>query len=100
MSKREFVIDQDFRMKVVNCLKNFGEYGGILANNEISKKYVSGEIRLIEVIPSKWEFKLLKAGVNSVLDYCYENSFREIEDVIKTFDDVIQSYYSKKSNGK
>lgn len=87
-------------MKVVNFLNIYGNYGGVLSRAEIHRKYVSGELRFIDVIYSKWEFNLLKVGVNSVLDYCYENSFREIEDVIKTFDDVIQSYYSKKSKGK
>lgn len=99
MSKREFVMDQDFKMKVINCLKNYGEYGGVLSNNEISKKYVSGEIRLVEAIQSKWEFKVLKAGVNSVLDYCYENSFREIEDVMKYFYKVECMEVRKKYGG-
>ena len=85
MSKRVFVVDEDFRTKVVNCLKNYGEYGGILSNNDVSRKYISGDVKLIEIIPSKWEFKLLKASVNSVLDYCYENGFNEIEEFMKYF---------------
>lgn len=85
MNSSRIVANSDFRMKVINCLKNYGEYDGVLAKNDISKSYVNGDVKLIEVIKSKWEYKLLKAGINNVLDYCYEKGFREIEDFMKYF---------------
>lgn len=85
MSKREFVINEDFRMKVVNFLKIYGYYSGALAKIEIEKKYVSGELSLVDIIQNKRDFKELKMSINAVLDYCFENHFEEIEHVMTYF---------------
>lgn len=85
MSKREFVINEEYRMKIVNFLKIYGYYNGILANIEIQKKYISGELKLIDIIQSKKDFKELKYSINEVLEYCYKNYFKEIEDIMNNF---------------
>ncbi len=85
MKKKEYVIDEDFRMKVVNFLKIYGYYEGVLVQNGVDKKYVSGDISLDDIILSKNDFKELKRSVNKVLDYCYENSFTEIEMIMNCF---------------
>lgn len=88
MSKREFVINEDYRMKVVNFLKIYSDYSGVLSNIEIQKKYISGELKLIDVIKSKKDFKELKYYVNEVLEYCYKNYFEEIEAIMNNFYNV------------
>lgn len=85
MKKKSFVIDEEFRMKIVNFLKIYGYYEGILVKGGNDKKYVEGEVLLIDVICSKYDFKELKLSVNKVLEYCYENKFPEIEDIINYF---------------
>ncbi len=85
MKKREYVIDEDFRMKVVNFLKIYGYYNGVLVKNGMDKKYASGEVLIGDIILSKKDYKELKMSVNKVLDYCYENRFDEIEGVINYF---------------
>lgn len=37
MLKKLFVMDEEYRMKVVNFFKIYGYYSGILANIEIQK---------------------------------------------------------------
>lgn len=88
MSKKAFVIDEEYRMKVVNFLKIYGYYNGILSNIEIQKKYISGELKLIDIIQSKKDFKELKYSINEVLEYCYKNYFKEIEDIMNNFYNV------------
>lgn len=85
MSKREFDINDEYRMKIVNFLKIYGYYSGVLSNIEIQKKYISGELKLIDVIKSKKDFKELKYCVNAVLEYCYKNYFEEIEALMINF---------------
>ena len=85
MELKVYDINEDFRMKVVNFLKNYGYYEGILASNEIQKKYVSGELKLIDIIQDKKAFKELKLSINAVLDYCFENHFEEIENIMNCF---------------
>ena len=69
------VIDEDFRMKVVNFLKIYGYYNGILSNLDIQKKYINGEEKIEDIIKNK----------SKVLDYSYENRFGAIENVMNTF---------------
>ena len=85
MSVKEFVINEDFRMKVVNFLKIYGYYEGVLGKNDIQKKYVSGELKLMDIIQDKKAFKELKMSINVVLDYCFDNHFDEIENVMNYF---------------
>lgn len=85
MSKKEFIINDEYRMKIVNFLKIYGYYNGILSNIEIQKKYISGELKLIDIIQSKKDFKELKLSINVVLDYCYKNYFDEIESLMNNF---------------
>lgn len=79
------VIDEDFRMKVVNFLKIYGYYNGILSNLDIQKKYITGEKKIEDIIKNKSDFKELKRSVSKVLDYSYENRFGAIENVMNTF---------------
>ena len=72
-------------MKVVNFLKIYGYYSGILSKIDIEKKYVSGELLLSDIIKNKKDFKELKLSINKVLEYCYENKFKEIESVMNNF---------------
>lgn len=85
MAKKEYVINDDFRLKAVNLLKGYGYYKGVLVKSDVQKSYVSGELRLADVIKKREDFKELKASVNVALEYCYANNFDEIESVIKYF---------------
>lgn len=85
MAKKEYVIDRKFRMKVVNFLKLYGYYNGVLVKNGMDKKYVNGEILIGDIIRSKNDYKELKMSINKVLDYCYKNCFDEIEGVMNYF---------------
>lgn len=85
MEKLELVIDEDFRMKVINFLKIYGYYNGILVRDGNDKKYVSGDIGINDIILNKKDFKELKAVVNNVLDCCYKNGYGAIEKVMKKF---------------
>lgn len=96
MSKRDFIVDEDFRMKVINFLKIYGYYDGILIKNGNDKSYISGELVLLDIIQNKKDFKQLKLSINKVLEYCYENSFKEIEAVINYFYKVECSSIKKK----
>lgn len=72
-------------MKVVNFLKIYGYYNGPLSEIEVQKRYVSGELLLRDIIKSKKDFKELKMSIKVVLEYCYDNHFKEIEDVMNQF---------------
>lgn len=86
MEKKEIIlVDEEFRMKVVNFLKIYGYYEGVLAQAGIDKQYVSGDLKLTDIIKSKKDFKELKMSVNKVLDYCYENCFDKIEMIMNKF---------------
>ena len=87
MGKKEeiLVIDEVFRMKVVNFLRIYGYYSGVLSDIAIEKKYVSGELKISDIIRDKSDFKELKMSVNKVLEYCYENRFDKIERIMNKF---------------
>lgn len=85
MGKEDIIINEDFKMKVVNFLKIYGNYGGILVRDKNDRKYVSGEINLDDIITNKKDFVELKSGVKEVLDYCYENGYDTIEKVMNKF---------------
>ena len=85
MKDKVFNIDEEFRMKVVNFLRIYGYYSGVLSDIAIEKKYVSGELKISDIIRDKSEFKELKMSVNKVLEYCYENRFDKIERIMNKF---------------
>lgn len=85
----DLINSEDFRMKVINMLKLYGYYDGILVKNGMDKNFVSGEILLIDIITSKNDFKELKRSIQKVFDYCYENSFDEIEGIMNYFYKVV-----------
>ena len=72
-------------MKVVNFLKIYGYYNGCLSKIELERKYISGELLLRDIIQNKTDFKELKMSINKVLEYCYENYFEEIENIMNYF---------------
>lgn len=85
MAVKNFVINEDFRMKVINFLKIYGYYKGILSKIDIQKKYINGELKLSDIIQNKNDYKELKMSIRVVLEYCYDNHFKEIEDVMNYF---------------
>lgn len=85
MASKVYVIDEDYRMKVVNFLKIYGYYDGVLSKNEIQKKYVSGELKLIDIIQERLEFRKIKMSVKVVLEYATNNYFDEIYSIMKYF---------------
>lgn len=82
---KKIILNEDYRMKIINFLKIYGYYNGILVNLEFEKKYISGELLISDIIKSKKDFKELKMSVNKVLDYCYANGFKEIENIMEYF---------------
>ena len=84
-SKKMYVMDEEYRMKIVNFLRIYGYYEGVLVNKDIEKKYIAGELNIGDIIQSKKDFKLLKFSINMVLEYCYKNYFKEIEDIMNHF---------------
>ena len=85
MKKEQIIANEDYRMKVVNFLKIYGYYNGILVNREYEKSYINGELSIIDIIKDKKDFKELKFSVNKALDYSYENGFSVVEDVMNYF---------------
>ena len=77
--KNKMIVNDELRMKFVNFLRVYGYYEGVLVSLECEKRYISGELLITDIIKSKKDFKELKLSVNKVLDYCYENGFKEIE---------------------
>ena len=66
--KKKLFITEDFRMKVVNFLKIYGYYNGVLVKNNVDKSYINGELELINIIQNKKDFKELKMSINKVLE--------------------------------
>ena len=85
MEKVNLVITEETRMKFVNFLKIYGYYKGILSKIDIEKKYVSGELNIDDIIKNKKDFKELKMSINKVLEYCYDNNFGKIEEIMNHF---------------
>ena len=85
MGRKEIIVNEDHRMKIVNLLKIYGYYDGVLVRDGNDKKYASGEILITDLIQNKKDYKELKQSINKVLDYCYENRFDEIESVMNYF---------------
>lgn len=83
--KDNIIVDDEYRMKVINFLKIYGYYNGVLVSKDFEKNYINGLISINAIIKDKNDFKELKRSVNKVLDYCYENGFNAIETVINYF---------------
>lgn len=80
-----YEVNADYRMKVVNHLKNFGYYNGMLIKMDIQRKYISGELNLVDIIQNKKDYKDLKMSVKAVINYCNENNFDEIRSTMEYF---------------
>ena len=80
-----YEVNADYRMKIVNHLKNFGYYNGILVKMDIQRKYISGELKLIDIIQNKNDYKDLKMSVKAVINYCNDNNFDEIRNTMEYF---------------
>ena len=78
-------VNADYRMKVVNHLKNFGYYNGVLVKMDIQRKYISGELKLNDIIQNKKDYKDLKMSVKAVINYCNDNNFDEIRNTMEYF---------------
>lgn len=83
--KNQLIVNDEFRIKIVNFLRIYGYYKGILISLEFEKRYISGNLLLEDIIKNKKDFKVLKLSINKVLDYCYENNFKEIENIMNFF---------------
>lgn len=85
MSKRVYEVNADYRMKIVNHLKNFGYYNGILVKMDIQRKFISGELKLTDIIQNKKDYKELKMSIKAVINYCNDNNFVEIKNTMEYF---------------
>lgn len=85
MGVKMYTINEDYRMKIINFLKIYGYYDGVLSKIDIEKKYVSGELKLSDIIQERQDFKKLKMSVKVVLDYATNNYFDEIYNIMKHF---------------
>ena len=80
-----YEVNADYRMKVVKHLKNFGYYNGVLVKMDIQRKYISGELKLNDIIQNKKDYKDLKMSVKAVINYCNDNNFDEIRNTMEYF---------------
>lgn len=85
MGLKEFSMNNDLRMKIINFLKIYGYYGGILVNNEFEKKYIYGQLKLEDIIKNKKDYKELKASIKVVLQYCSDNYMKEMGELFNYF---------------
>lgn len=85
MKKNEVIVNEDYRMKVVNFLKIYGDYKGVLVKIENEKKYINGELFIVDIINNKNDYRELKYCIDLVLDYCYRNRLKEMEKVMEYF---------------
>ena len=98
-NEKNIIIDEEFRMKVVNFLNIYGDYKGVLSHKDILKKYVGGELRIVDIIQSKKDYKELRFSIKKVLNYCYSNGFDVIENIMNCFYDVECADIRKKYGG-
>lgn len=83
--KNSIVVGPDYRMKVINFLKIYGYYKGILVRMDMQRKYISGEYKLNDIIQNKNDYKELKMSTKAVISYCYDNNFGEIARIMEYF---------------
>ena len=99
MGKKEIVVNDDYRMKVVNFLKIYGYYSGVLSKREYEKGYIDGTLPINQIILNKADFKELKLSVRAVIDYCYEHSLYNMSDLMEYFYKVECEEIRKKYGG-
>ena len=97
MADKVFVIDEEYRMKVINFLKIYGYYNGILSNNDILKKYVSGELKIDDIIKNKKDFKELK--IDDIDAYKVINIDVNEDNSNEAFERFIDIYNERKNYG-
>lgn len=85
MANKNYEINADYRMRIVNHLKNFGYYNGVLVKMDIQRKYISGELKLSDIIQSKKDYKELRMSIKAVMNYCNDNNFDEIGNYMEHF---------------
>ncbi len=96
MKEKIMVNTEDFRIKILNMLKIYGYYDGVLLSDENEKEFVSGNLSIDEIIISKKDFRELKRSVEKLLDYCYENNFDQlIKKVNYFYDDMCKNIRKK-----
>lgn len=83
--RNPIVVGPDYRMKVINFLKIYGYYNGVLVRMDIERKYISGELRILDIIQNKTDYKVLKDSCKALLSYCYDNNYVEIAKVMEYF---------------
>ena len=83
--KSSIVVGPDYRMKVINFLKIYGYYNGILVRMDMQRKYISGELKLLDIIQNKDDYKILMASCKALLSYCYDNNYIEIAKIMEYF---------------
>lgn len=81
----EFKVDADYRMKVINFLKIYGYYKGVLVRMDIQRRYISGEYKLTDIIKSKKDYKELKMSAKAAISYCRDNNFEGIVKIMEYF---------------
>lgn len=97
-SKSPIVVGPDYRMKVINFLKIYGYYNGILVKMDMQRKYISGSLSLSDIIQNKNDYKELKMSVLAVIRYCNDNNYIEMIRIMEYFYKV-ECYNIKKKYG-
>lgn len=80
-----FEVNADYRMKVINFLKIYGYYKGVLVRMDIQRRYISGEYKLTDIIKNKKDYKELKMSAKTAISYCKDNNFDGIANVMEYF---------------
>ncbi len=96
MEKSKIVNNEEFRMKMVNMLKIYGYYDGVLVKGSNEKNFLEGILSLDDIILDKKDFKELKCSVKKMLDYCYENNFDVLIREVNYFYQVMGKNIRKK----
>ena len=78
MKKERIVNTEEFRMKIVNMLKIYGYYDGVLVRGDNEKNFIAGILEIDDVIDNKKDFKELKRSILKLRDYCYENNYDKL----------------------
>ena len=96
MKKDRIINTEELRLKIVNMLKVYGYYDGVLLSNNKEKGFVDGSLSLDDIILNRKDFKELKRSVKKLLDYCYENNFDELIREVNYFYQVMGKNIRKK----
>lgn len=96
MKKDRIINTEELRLKIMNMLKIYGYYDGVLLSNSNEKGFVDGSLSLDDIILNRKDFKELKRSVKKLLDYCYENNFDELIREVNYFYQVMGKNIRKK----